>query len=196
MNESNLSHDILIKVHVAKPCPANWREMRGNDQVRHCTHCSKNVYNLSALSRTEAAALIEKHEGRVCVRFYSRPDGTILAQDCGKPLRQPIRYGRVGIAILGILGLGSVVAANSLSVSDHQLGNAVIGGRINDWQVAVLRFFGVATPSTTMGDVSVPTTGKLSVKCAAPTTPVKARVTKASAPKPPTKPSNKGKKSS
>jgi hypothetical protein len=51
-------------------------------RVRFCSQCNLNVYNLSDMSRQEAEALINKTEGRLCVRFYRRADGSILTQNC------------------------------------------------------------------------------------------------------------------
>jgi len=45
------------------------------------------VYNLSAMTQSEATALVNKTEGRLCVRFYRRPDGTMLTRDCPVGLR-------------------------------------------------------------------------------------------------------------
>lgn len=77
---------VLDDIRVAKPCPASWEYMHGDDRVRHCTHCERSVYNISAMSREEAAALIESHEGRLCVRFYRRADGKIMTKDCPRGL--------------------------------------------------------------------------------------------------------------
>ena len=41
-----------------------------------------NVYNLSGMSRTEAENLLMNSEGRLCVRFYQRADGSVITQDC------------------------------------------------------------------------------------------------------------------
>lgn len=72
----------LDRVTVSAPCPADWDRMIGTDRVRFCGQCSLNVYNLSALSRDEAEAFIATNEGRLCVRFYSRTDGSILTKNC------------------------------------------------------------------------------------------------------------------
>jgi hypothetical protein len=61
--------------------------MRGDDQVRFCGKCRLNVYNLSGMSRRQAEALLGRSEGRVCVRFYRRPDGTVMTRDCGTVAR-------------------------------------------------------------------------------------------------------------
>ena len=77
----------LNQIQVASPCHADWAGMTGTEQVRFCLGCRKNVYNLSAMTSDEAQALFEEKEGRLCVRFYRRADGTMLTQDCPVGLR-------------------------------------------------------------------------------------------------------------
>ena len=78
---------LLDQVRVAAPCPANWNEMVGGDRVRYCRSCEKNVYNLSEMSRSEAEKLLQTHEGKMCVRYYRRTDGTIMTNNCPVGLR-------------------------------------------------------------------------------------------------------------
>lgn len=77
---------VLPNIRVASPCTADWKEMTPVDvdteRVRHCGQCDKNVYNLSQMTRDEAEALILAKEGRLCVRYFQRKDGTILLKDC------------------------------------------------------------------------------------------------------------------
>jgi len=58
--------------------------MEGDDRVRFCCACSKNVYDLSAMSEDEAEAFLALHldDQDACVRLYRRPDGRILTSDC------------------------------------------------------------------------------------------------------------------
>jgi hypothetical protein len=56
--------------------------MYGNDRMRFCGDCKLNVYNLSGMTRDEAESLIMNAEGRLCVRFYRRTDGTIITENC------------------------------------------------------------------------------------------------------------------
>ncbi|HET6647853.1 MAG TPA: hypothetical protein VFH01_11050, partial [Pyrinomonadaceae bacterium] len=77
----------LDRVRVASPCKADWAQMIGTDRVRFCGQCNLNVYNLSSMTKTEAESLIAGTEGRLCVRFYRRADGSILTQDCPVGLR-------------------------------------------------------------------------------------------------------------
>src|SRR5882672_7171320 len=77
----------LDNVHVAAACSADWDQMIGNDRSRFCGQCNLNVYNLSSMSRAEAESLIAGCEGRLCVRFYRRKDGSILTDNCPVGLR-------------------------------------------------------------------------------------------------------------
>ncbi|MEO6437465.1 MAG: hypothetical protein ABIP55_17105 [Tepidisphaeraceae bacterium] len=79
MPRQSVSLDVI---DVAKPCPADWNAMRGDDRVRFCKHCSLHVYNLSAMTRSAAENLVAEREGRLCVQFYRRLDGTVLTADC------------------------------------------------------------------------------------------------------------------
>src|SRR5437763_1363700 len=75
-----------LQIQIASPCTASWDAMKGDDKVRFCTDCRLHVYNLSAMGRREAEEVVRGHEGRLCVRFFQRPDGTVLTQDCPRGL--------------------------------------------------------------------------------------------------------------
>lgn len=72
----------LDNVSVASPCSQDWNTMIGNERKRYCGDCKLNVYNLSGMTRGEAENLIMNAEGRLCVRFYRRADGSVLTKDC------------------------------------------------------------------------------------------------------------------
>lgn len=72
----------LNNVRIASPCSADWEQMFGDDRKRFCGDCKLNVYNLSAMSRDEAENFVTAAEGRVCVRYFARPDGTVITEDC------------------------------------------------------------------------------------------------------------------
>ncbi len=73
---------VLANIRIASPCTAAWSKMAGDDRVRHCGDCDKDVFNLSALTRDEAEALIAEQAGALCARYFQRNDGTILLADC------------------------------------------------------------------------------------------------------------------
>jgi hypothetical protein len=72
----------LNNLKVASPCSQDWEAMIGSDRKRFCGECKLNVYNLSGMTGTEAENLLLNSEGRLCVRFYKRADGTVLTKDC------------------------------------------------------------------------------------------------------------------
>src|SRR5260221_7606557 len=72
----------LDNIRVASPCSANWEEMFGDDRKRFCGDCKLNVYNLSNMTWRQAESLIISSEGRLCVRFFRRADGTVLTKNC------------------------------------------------------------------------------------------------------------------
>ena len=72
----------LKDIKIASPCSANWDEMYGNERKRFCGDCKMNVYDLSGMTKAEAENLIFHSEGRLCVRFYKRADGTVITKDC------------------------------------------------------------------------------------------------------------------
>src|ERR1700759_5067183 len=96
----------LDSVRGAAPCPADWSKMVGDGRMRYGGECHLHVYNLSGMTRREAEALITNTEGRLCVRFYRRSDGTILTRNCPVGLRAlKRRVSRVaGATLTAVLG--------------------------------------------------------------------------------------------
>ena len=120
----------LDNIRVAAPCSADWDGMFGNERVRLCEQCHLNVYNLSEMSRVEADRLINQAEGRLCVRFYRRRDGSIITQNCPVGLRAiRRRLSRVATAVASFLlslmaGVGFYRFADKLvSFRPHVMGN-------------------------------------------------------------------------
>ncbi len=72
----------LSSIKIASPCSQDWNEMIGTERKRFCGECKLNVYNLSGMTRNEAENLLLNSEGRLCVRFFKRADGTVLTKDC------------------------------------------------------------------------------------------------------------------
>lgn len=103
----------LDNLQIAAPCHVSWDGMTGDERVRLCRSCKLNVYNISEMSKKEAEELINKSEGRVCVRFYRRKDGTILTNNCPVGLRALQRhlYAKIAgvVAFLTAIPLGTFV---------------------------------------------------------------------------------------
>src|SRR6185503_21216807 len=66
-------------------------------------------YDLSAMTRDEATALVAASEGKLCARFYRRTDGTVLTADCPVGVRKKRVRRAIGAAVGG--GLAAAAAA-------------------------------------------------------------------------------------
>jgi hypothetical protein len=145
----------LNNIRVASPCSADWDAMYGDDRKRFCGDCKLNVYNISRMTRDEAEALIVNAEGRLCVRFYRRADGTILTSDC------PVGWAKFKQRTRLILTAGfSMVMALFTGVLFASLfGRQKV--TIGDVSVGVLAVPS-PTPQVTMGAVR-PTMGNVAV---------------------------------
>ena len=126
----------LDNVRVAAPCTANWDSMYGNERVRFCDQCQLNVYNLSEMSKAEAERLIGQAEGRLCVRYYKRRDGSVITQNCPVGLRAvKRRLSRIAVAISSIsfsflAGVGLDSLAGRFYLSRTVVGDLVVTGTI------------------------------------------------------------------
>lgn len=101
---------LLDRLFVATPCGVPWESMHGDARVRFCGKCEKPVYNVSAMTRDEAEGFLRTAESP-CVRFYQRPDGTILTADCPVGVERKVRRRWLG----AMLTVGVTAAAAAAS---------------------------------------------------------------------------------
>jgi hypothetical protein len=80
--------DSLDNVMIAAPCNIGWDNMVGDDRVRLCAGCDKNVYNTSRMTKAEIKELLAVEGKAPCLRIYRRADGTMLTEDCPVGLRR------------------------------------------------------------------------------------------------------------
>ena len=89
----------LDSVDVGSPCSESWNEMQGNEQIRFCSHCVKDVHNLSEMTRKQARKIVAASNGSICVRYVRRPDGRI--QTIKNTLHQITRQTGIAAGVLG-----------------------------------------------------------------------------------------------
>ena len=159
----------LDSIKVASPCSADWEAMIGNDRKRFCGQCKLNVYNLSGMTRKEAAGLLMNSEGRVCARFFRREDGTILTKDCpvgwaaAKQKMSRVWTAVVSMAFTLVSGIGLVSLVRSAQEPTVIMGTIPIERPLEEpplmGAVAIEPTIGepmMGKPVMEMGDVAMP----------------------------------------
>lgn len=138
---------LLDRIDVKAPCNEGWEEMTGNDSVRFCSHCSKNVYDLSSMTRSRAERLVRESNGRLCVRYFRDEHGKVVTAPVG--LTQIGRRATVAAGVFAAsLSLSSFGQAQEMPVKmgevksasqkdprssrENQIGNSGILGRVLD----------------------------------------------------------------
>jgi hypothetical protein len=102
-------------LRIASPCSASWAGMPGNDKVRHCAQCQLDVYNFSAMTPLEINQIVAARTGRLCARFYQRPDGTMLTENCPAGVRAGVLRGST-VAAAALAALVTIAPANTSAV--------------------------------------------------------------------------------
>lgn len=73
-----MKKNFLDAIDVKSPCNESWEEMTGNSEVRFCSHCAKDVHDISAMTRSKAEKLVKDSKGNLCVRYVKNPEGKIV----------------------------------------------------------------------------------------------------------------------
>ena len=142
-------NSFIDAVEVKTPCSEEWDEMAGNDVVRFCSHCSKNVNDLSAMTRRQAEKLVRRSGGSLCVRYRKQPETglPVFAQKFNRlAARSGVTAGVLGAALM--LADGAYAQAGSPAVEVVQVEQAPrngepagrLSGYVTDPNNAVLPF--------------------------------------------------------
>jgi hypothetical protein len=90
-----------LRLRVVAPCQAPWEAMAGGDRERHCARCSRTVHNLSEMREEDARRLLAGNDDRLCVRFLSRRDGTVVCRPRGGWIGRAARAFAVAAVAIG-----------------------------------------------------------------------------------------------
>lgn len=155
----------LDNIEVASPCSANWDEMIGNNRARHCGECKLNVYNLSGMTRRDAENLLLNAEGRVCVRYFKRKDGTVITKDCPvgwKAIKRRVSKTAAAFASLIFAALGGIGITSFVTQTageDHTVGVVAVGEVKTEKEIELMGamiYEEPEEPVAIMGDVVYP----------------------------------------
>jgi hypothetical protein len=119
--------DLLLYLPAALPCAASWEEMEGDDWVRVCSRCHRQIYNLSGMSRWDAVHFVRDAEERLGVQFRRRRDGMLLTDNCPVGRRQARSRVMVGFSFVFLSTLLSLASVLGLVTLVAMLG-AGVGG--------------------------------------------------------------------
>ncbi|MDQ3712277.1 MAG: hypothetical protein M3388_08675 [Acidobacteriota bacterium] len=145
----------LNNIKIASPCSQDWNEMIGTERKRYCGECKLNVYNLSGMSRSEAENLLLNSEGRLCVRFFRRADGTVLTEDCPvgwQAIKQRVSKTATAAASLVFAALSGIGLSNYFAQSNETL---PLKGEINIKNANIKMGFPTPQPGFKMGQIKI-----------------------------------------
>lgn len=164
--------DLLYAIDVKSPCGQDWDSMHGNDEIRFCDHCVKDVHNLSAMRRKDVRKLIARSDGGICVRYIRRPDGRI--ETLKRRLHQITRRSGAAAGVISASlsvstlsysqtptnpgGPNEAAIVSELTIKENISPVGVISGIVTDQNGAVINF-ALVTACTTDGAIcqSAPT---------------------------------------
>jgi|GEM_PF-4667674 len=79
-------------------CPKLWEQMEGNEKMRFCDVCQKNVHNLSMLNAGERRELLARPGEMPCVAYFKHVDGTpidVTALPDESPVKETLKKAAV-----------------------------------------------------------------------------------------------------
>ncbi len=152
-----------IRLKVASPCEANWDAMTGDEAIRHCGLCKKNVYQISNMTNDQVEELLAEVGEEKCGRFYQRKDGTLVTADCSVGLKRKRRkQAVVGVSagFLSVLGvalssIGGAPPANNIPEQTTHVEPEPESHPAPDWDREAIMGLMIAVPDE-LDEVDVP----------------------------------------
>ena len=111
----------LAVLHLSEPCHKEWDGMTPVDaggEVRHCSECSLNVFNLSSMTDAEVRAFFASRQPgeRTCGQMLVNPDGSLATRD------SHLRVSRGAAAWLPIVTIGTALALGGVARAEQGCG--------------------------------------------------------------------------
>lgn len=130
----------LDSIEVPRLCSKGWDEMTGDERVRFCQGCEKNVYNLSAMSRKEARKFVALNSGKVCVRYIRLPNGRVQTADT-KLYKITRRTSQIAAGVFGAaLTLSAIANAQTQTPPKNESDKAVKSQNKSNLQTSQISF--------------------------------------------------------
>jgi hypothetical protein len=96
-------------MRTATPCDASWESMSGDERVRRCTLCDRDVFDLAQVSAPQSLELLCRGGASPSsLHLHRRKDGTVITSDCARGIARRKRR----LAVLGVAaGAAATVAS-------------------------------------------------------------------------------------
>lgn len=117
MSDGNQAQSNFDNICIAMPCSVDWNEMKGDNKVRLCGGCNKNVYNLSEMSRKEVEEVLSGPT-LPCIQITRTDEGKIVTKEQPNSIRYFWSYGKT--AVSAILSLFATLAPQWASAADEK----------------------------------------------------------------------------
>ncbi len=105
------------------PCSADWDRMIGNEHVRYCPECKRDVYDFSKMKDKDIEQLLSLREQRLCARVRQRPNGIVITTDSSASFAVLVRrISRVAsIALATAISVGPAIAGSPPKTPGQEL---------------------------------------------------------------------------
>lgn len=107
----------LERIDVPMSCPVPWNSLTGSKQERACDVCGRHVYDITAMTASEAERLLrDRGEERTCIRIARGTDGHVITAD--RPDR--VSYHRrsfLGLTVAAMAALFGIFESRSFATS-------------------------------------------------------------------------------
>lgn len=137
---------LLDSIDVPAPCPKKWDEMIGDDKVRLCGSCDKNIYNISEMTRAEVRKLLFQSKEKICIRLEKDRDGRV--QTLKKQFHKITRQAPIAA---GVLSASLTFSALTYAQGDIVIGttSAIISNKHED-NTSIASISGIITDKTSV----------------------------------------------
>lgn len=115
---------LLDAIEMPAPCSKDWKDMTGDEKVRFCHSCGKNVVNIAAYTRSEAKKILKQSSEKPCIRLVRDSQGNVQTSDKRFYKIASKRASRIAAGVLGA-SLTLSVIANAQETQPNQPQSAV-----------------------------------------------------------------------
>ncbi|MBL8853677.1 MAG: hypothetical protein JNK57_06870 [Planctomycetaceae bacterium] len=101
-SESSRNVRVLDQVCVANPCPMSWDKMVGDDKVRFCSECQRQVWNFFEMTDAEIVEVLRANPERLCAKVCKSREGRLVTKE-PHAARRRLRFSILAMMVFATL---------------------------------------------------------------------------------------------